>query len=505
MSQPRTIILFLLVILLITGAVLIPILGFDFNVATDDYFFVLQNSLIKDTSVAGFLKVIISTGPRYNDFQPMAFLSYWVDYALFGLRPAGYYATQIILHLINASLVFIVVRSITGNDLLALLTCLIFALHPIQVDTVAMINQRKTLLATMFSLLSIRSYIQWQKTRFDSTYATAVVCFLLALLSKSTAVVLPVLLILVEYSRTGRLCYSALFRTVPFFLLAALFSLITILTVTSAGHVRPYHFGSLMSQALLIVLIYSDYLFCFIVPINLSPAYSYSPMEILSWRMVAAAAVLFLWLGFLAIAIRKKWRSITFGLLWFTICMVPTSQIIPTTNIRADHYMYQGLMGLALIVSAGIVSIMGKEKERARKFIMPVVAALVVVLAPITLNHFGHYSTPVKYYERFVHTQGWSPSAEAILARVYNIRGENELAEKSYKKAIDHFLEPIKSSLRMELARVYIRAGRLDDALAQLDLVPPDSPANEEIVTLRKIIDKMKHERGSGSSTSLAQ
>jgi protein O-mannosyl-transferase len=503
MSQPRTMILFLLVILLITGAVLIPILGFDFNVATDDYFFVSLNPLIKDTSVAGFLKVITSTGPRYNDVQPVAFLSYWVDYALFGLRPAGYYLTQIILHLINTALVFIVIRSVTGNDLMALLTSLIFALHPIQVDTVAMINQRKTLLATMFSLLSIRSYIQWQKSRFDSMYATALVCFLLALLSKSAAVVLPVLLILVEYSRTGRLCFSALLHTVPFFFLAALFSLITILTVASSGTIRPYHFGSLTSQALLIVLIYTDYLFSFIVPINLSPAYSYHPMEVLSWRMVAAATVLFLWIGFLAIAIRRKWRSITFGLLWFTICMVPTSQIIPTTNLRADHYMYQGLMGLALIVGAGIVSIMGKERER--KFIMPVVATLVVVLAPITLNHFEHYSTPVKFCERFVHTQGWSPSAEAILARVYNIKGENELAEKSYKKAIDHFLEPTKSSLRTELAGVYIREGRLDEALAQLDLIPPDRLAKEEIVTLRKIIDKMKHERGPGSSKSVTQ
>ena len=457
MDQARTIILFLLVIILVTGASLIPILGFDFNLATDDYFFVLQNPLITDTSVTGFLKVITSTGPRYNDFQPVAFLSYWLDYALFGLRPAGYYATQIILHLITTALVFIVIQAITGNDLLALLTSLIFALHPIQVDTVAMINQRKTLLATMFSLLSIRSYLQWQKNRFNSRYVTAVVCFLLALLSKSEAVVVPLLLVLVDSCRTGRLRFSAFSHTVPFFVLAALFSLITILTVTSSGHIKPYHFGTAANQLLLIVLIYSDYLFSFIAPLNLSPAYSYNPMELMSWRMVVAGAVMVSWMALFVIAIRRKWQWITLGLLWFTICMLPTSQIIPTTNVRMDHYMYQGLIGLALMVSAEVVSMIGKKRER--KFILPTVAALVVVLVPITMNHLEPYSSPVKYYERFVQTQGWSASAEAILARVYNIRGQYELAEKSYKKAIDHFLEPTKSSLRLELVGVYIHRG----------------------------------------------
>jgi protein O-mannosyl-transferase len=480
----------LLVIVLVTAGIFLPIMGFNFNPASDDYHFILKNPAIADTSLAGFLKLIVSRTPQYNEIYPVTFASYWANYAAFGLHPEGYFATQIVLHLVNLILVFFVIRRISRNEILALFTSLIFAIHPLQVDTLAMLDQRENLLNTMFSLLAILSYLSWRESGHKRSYVAAVTLFAVALLADAPWVVLPMLLLGIDSYQDRRWSLAVLIEKIPFFFLSALFSIQTVLTTSSAEMIVPHHFGSPAGQAVLILLLFKDYLFSFFVPIGLSPAYTYNPADIFSFQSFLAVLLPIALTGVLVVAWKKKWRNIVFGLWWYAICFLPFSQIIPIMIVRADQFMYHTLIGPALITSAGIIALL--NEDRARRLKILVIAAMVAFLAPLTLNHFHYYSTPFAFVQRFVDTQGWAPSAEVLLARVHNFRGEQEAEAECLSRAVSHYGEPTASKIRLRLAEIYREQGRWEDALKQAQGVVGEGGLREAAARMIQSIEAIE-------------
>jgi protein O-mannosyl-transferase len=457
----------LLVVILASAAVCLPVLAFNFNPASDDYFFLLLNPMIRDTSANGLLNILTSMSTRYHQFQPVTFLSFWLEYSLWGLRPAPYFAVQLLLHLINVVLVYAFVRAVSGQELLALITALLFGIHPLQVDTLALIYERKKILSTAMALLAILQYIRWKESPNYFTYVTICLFFCLALLADEPWLVLPFVLVAVDYYLNEPFSWSSIFNKTPLIILSILIAGFTLKGQGSAGMTTPYHFGSFESQCELVVLIFTDFILSFFFPLGLATGYTYSPMELHSIRMLGAVALLAVLIALFAIAWKKKWRSICFGLVWFSVCIAPFSQIIPYQIVRADHYMYYALIGLAILLASAVVSIFGKE--RRRKVAIPILGVITIVLGPVTLNHLQHYQTPYKYIQRFVDTQGWAPSVEIISARVHEFYGNYELAERSLLLAIENFEEPFKSGLRLKLANLYLKA--------QIQLIPPDSPS----------------------------
>lgn len=485
-------------VMVVTVAAFLPLLGFNFNVATDDYFFLLLNPRIKDTSVTGVLNLLTSTSTRYNQFQPVTFLSFWMDYALWGLRPAGYFAFQLLLHLINVMLVYLVVKALSGQALLALVTALVFGIHPLQVDTLALIYERKKLLSTALALLAILQYIKWGDSSKAINYASVVLLFCLSLLADEAWLVLPAVLLAVDYYRNEAFSWSSLWNKIPLILLALIFIGLTLKGQASAGMTTPYHFGSLTSQVELVILIYADFVVSFVFPIGLSTGYTYSPGELHSWRMLGALTLLAALVALFVISWKRRARSICFGLLWFSICVAPFSQVIPYQIVRADHYMYYALIGLAIVAASAIVSAL--DLERRRRLTIVVIGALTVVLAPLTLTQIRHYRTPYAYIQRFVDTQGWAPSAEVLKARVHQFYGDFGAAERCLAIAIENVNEPVRAGLRLRLADFYVRMGRLEDALIQIDLISHDSPSRPQADKARQTILEAQQAKGLSPS-----
>ena len=470
---------FLLAMIAITGGLFAPILGFGFNLATDDVLFVLQNPLMKDVSLRGLFAVATSPGHVYGEIQPISYISLWTDHALFGLAAWGYYLVQILLHIANVTLVYFFIRSLTGNTLIAVATAMIFAIHPLQVDAVAMINQRKTLLFALFSLCSLLAYLRWEASEARAWYISSLTLFVLALLSKSSAVVVPLLLVLIKLASAGGWTQrKSLSRLIPFFLLALLSGLATIVTESAAEQVHALKFGTVMGQFKLILLIYGDYFWSFFLPFNLSPAYIYRAEDVSSMRMASAVLFLATALALIILGQRKRYWWLAWGTLWFVICLLPTSQLIPTTNLRQDHYMYLAIIGPALIVG-GAVHLLTERWEPQRLY-LPVILLVTVALGPLTFLHLEHYSNGLKYCERFEKTQGWIPALESIRGRVFLLIGEYRLAEACYIKTVESFDEPLKSRERFQLAQVYLRMGQKTRAREQLELIAPESPLKAE-------------------------
>ncbi len=479
MTQRSDAAFFLLVILAIAGALYAPILGFGFNLATDDVLFVLQNPFIRDTSFKGLLAVVSSPGHVYGEIQPIPYLSFWTDYALFGTRATGYYLVQMMLHLLNVTLVFFLMRSLSQNQLIALVAALIFAIHPLQVDTVAMVNQRKTLLFSFFSLCSLLACFRWEESGAKTAYASSLIFFCLALLSKATAVIVPLLAIFTKFVRQGSLSQvRGIWLMVPFFLLALSAGVVTILTESAAEQVHSLKFGTLASQIKLVILIYGDYFWSVFLPLNLSPAYIYRPEDLNSLRMLSALMFCITAGGLFMLGLKKRYSWLTLGIGWFVICLMPTSQLIPTTNLRQDHYMYLALAGPALMVG-GLVKTLSSGWEERRLF-LPIIVLVTALLGLLTFSHLEHYSNGLKYCDRFQKTQGWIPALESLRGRVFMLIGEYELAKESYLKTIECFDEPLKSRERFQLAQVYLKMGQEARAREQIELISPLSPLKAE-------------------------
>ena len=458
----------------VSAAVWLPLLAFNFNPACDDLFFVLLNPNIQDTSVKGFLNILTSMSTPYNQYQPVTFLSFWVNYSFSGLYPAAYFALQLLLHLINVVLVYVVIRRLSNDRLLALITALMFGIHPLQVDTLAMIYERKKILSTAMALTAIAQYIKWRESPNYLTYATICILFSLALLADEAWLVAPLLLLAVDYYRNERLSLGTISNKIPLVILSITMAIFTLLGHRSVGFVTPYHFGTFASQCWLVVLIIADFIKSFFCPWGLSPAYTYSPLELHSARMSGAVALLAVCVGLFAIGLTRKWRSTCFGLVWFCVCIAPFSQIIPYQIVRADHYMYYALIGLSTVVASALVSLRGNE--HSGRWGAPIVAGITIVLGPITINHLQYYQTPFKYMQRFVDTQGWAPSVEVMAARVHEFNRNYESAIQSLRRAVEAHEEPFKSSLRLKLANLYLKVGRGAEAKFQIQLIPPDSP-----------------------------
>lgn len=485
---------YLIMIILVTFGVLLPCLGFNFNPATDDYHFILFNPMIRSTTLDGLLAVVTSLNKPFNEYQPLTFLTYWLDYAVFGLKPVGFYATQIILHLINVLLVFFLMKEISESDELALVTALIFGIHPLQVDTVAMLNQRENLLAALFASLSMMMYIRWKNRRSLLHIGAAFCCLGMSLLSEASWVILPVLLNLINLIREGSLSRGFL-STVPFFVVSALFSIFTLWSQSSGQMLTPYHFGSLGSQLLLISLVYSDSLLSFFFPLSLSTGYVYRPEDLYSWHILAVGAVLCMVLativvGFRAVTSRKEWRLAAFGLSWLLITYFPMSQIIPFQIVRSDHYMYNSLAGLGLFVA--VLSFRCIGMDRARKNVLPVLGGVCVLLAPLTLAQLKHYSSPFNYISRYTNTQGWDSSAAALLARVYSYRGQYTESIEQYMLAIANEVEPFRSSLRLQLAWAYVKIGRFAEAREQLQHAQAHARSQEQTDQILGLINALE-------------
>lgn len=474
--------------LVVTALVFLPILGFTFNLATDDLFFIWLNPSIKNTSISGLVEIVASTNEAFNEFQPLPFISYWMDYALFGMQPYGYYLTQLILHLINVVLVFTVIQAVSGNRALAVIVGLVFGIHPLQADTVAMLNQRENLLATFFGLLAILSYVRWRASRSAWEYGLCAILFVMSLLSEASWVVLPVLLVFVDYYQGDVPSLAMLRNKAPLFAISALSVLLALYSQTSAGMTTPFLFGSLATQCRLIVMLFYDYVVSFFVPIRLSTSYTYRLADLYSWKMALAALTVGCLFILLLVRARKGLSSVVFGLSWFVVCLLPVIQIIPFQIVRADRYMYHSMIGLALVAGSVLLTVTGAPRRRWA-FIV-ILSVIVLALAPLTSIHLQNYSTSVKYVHRFVQDQGWNPSAEALLGRVYFFRGRYEMAARLLRSAVAGEEEPRKSARRLELAEVYRKMGRLEDARAELQRVPADSPVKPKVSQLIREINR---------------
>lgn len=332
---------------------------FNNFVNLDDYGYVPENQYIRNLSLEGIYKIF--TRPIIGNYFPLQILSYALDYQFWHIQPFGYHLTNIVLHIVNAILVFFLLKKMFSNPLVSFLAALFFGLHPINVESVTWIAERKNVLSTFFFLSSYLTYLYYNKeekrVRRRGFYIMALLLFLLALFTKVSAVVLPILLMLYDFCFLRKKWWNSLQDKIPFLLLSIIFSVITVWVYHSGQYLVDYHGGSFYFNTLAMVNVIVEYIIYLIAPFYLDNYYiTPIPKSFFESQVMFSLAAILLF-GLLAWISLRKNRILLFWLGWFGIALLPMLNIVPIAILRADRYMYLPAIGFYYLISLGIAKI----------------------------------------------------------------------------------------------------------------------------------------------------
>lgn len=496
-----------------------PALGGGFIWDDDDY--VYENPLLPATDG---LKRIWTTGesPQY---YPLVFTTFWLEYRLWGLQAGGYHIVNVLLHAINAVLVWWLLRRMGFGG--AYIVAVIFALHPVHVESVAWITERKNVLSGLCYLLSVGSYLRFEATERRRWYASALVLFVLGLLSKTIVCTLPIALLLLRWWRQGPIGLKNVLRLVPFVLVGGIMGTATAVyehyNVLHGAH--GAHWALSMPERVIVagraVWFYTSKLLWPSPLVFNYPRWQINPADALQWLwpLAAVLAAAGLWM------LRERWgRGLTVA-AWFTaITLSPALGFVNVAPMRfsfvADHFQYLASLGViaAAVGVAGFLIRLVKGSEtptrRGTARLCSGVLTTVVVAALGTLTYQqaflyrdvedlwrhtirhnpgswlargnlgvllrerGELDEAADQFEYMLaHCVPWpEPQAQAHtnLGHIHRLRGDYRRAAHHYDQALTAM--PNKHEARFSLAVTHYTLGDYEDAETQYRRYLNDNP-----------------------------
>ena len=343
------------------------------------------------------------------NWHPLTWISHALDYQLFGPNPAGHHYVNVLLHACNAVLLFLLFQSATGWTWRSLMVAALFAVHPVNVESVAWAAERKNTLSMLFFLLALHAYGRYVRKPGVRRYTAVAVLFALALMSKPQVITLPFVLLLWDYWPLGRFGgsspvsgdkaapTSSFFQLVwekwPLFLLAGISAVIT-MKAQWAGH--AVHDPAIYTLRLRLgnaILSYSRYLLNAVWPVWLSPLYPH-PLESLRMWQVGLSAILIAAITVLAVRYRRH-GYLPVGWFWFLGTLVPMLGLVQVgEQAMADRYAYQSFVGLFLIVSWGVAEWAAAWKV-SPVGVTAVAVSVVLGLSCLTFRQIGYWHDSV--------------------------------------------------------------------------------------------------------------
>jgi hypothetical protein len=367
----------------VTFLAFLPSINNDFTNWDDDAY-VTDNPDIKGFTAGNIAKVFSST--YVSNYQPVTMLTYMIEHSFFKLNPSVYHTTNMILHIINAFLIFVLFRAISRHHVTALLVGLLFAIHPMRVESVAWIAERKDVLYAFFFLLSLLFYVKYMNKNKRGFYWLCAISLLLSLLSKPMAVSQPFVLLLIDYISKRKLNKEAVLSKIPFFAIIALFAVLTFSTQRSTGAISEFPQISLIQR--ICVPFYGTIFYPVksLLPVNLCAFYPYPAVHDGSESILLFfSPFLIICLAMLIYYFRDRSRTVIFGSLFYLITLLPVLQIIPVGGAMvAERNSYIPMLGMYFIFGAWIRYLLEVKFVNSFK-----IKSIVVVGLSISLFLFG--------------------------------------------------------------------------------------------------------------------
>jgi protein O-mannosyl-transferase len=435
----------------ITLLAFLPVLGADF-VNWDDGDYSYENKFITN-----LFNPEIWTRTVQGNYHPLTMFTMAINYAISGTNAWSYHAFNLLFHLVNCVLVFRLVYLLSErNEFIAFVTAVLFAIHPVHVESVAWVSERKDVLYGLFFLLGLISYTNYVDSHSKKQYVLAMVFMLLSLLSKPAAVIFPLVLFSIDYLKGRKFNFLIIVEKAPFFLFALALGIATFFFQKKAGAVGVMGYES--GQKLLFPFYgVMTYIFKAFLPFNLSPFYELPTIGVDLPTEYYVAPFFCLLLGVVLYYAFKKNRVIAFGIIFFLINLLLVIQIVSVGSaIVADRYTYIPYIGLFFIV-AWAIDRYGRRNSSA------LVVGITAILAFLTFNQSLIWHNGASLWDKALRV---APSA-----RAYNNRGNLYLKQNDFVSALECFsgainLNAVDDEAYSGRGNVYFNTGKTDLAMA---------------------------------------
>lgn len=499
MNKPRNIQqnLMLIISLLLIAAILISywqVKDFDF-ICFDDKPYVTENRRVQSgLTVKGFIWAF--TTFHASNWHPLTWLSHMLDCELYGLNPMGHHWTSLQIHIANTLLLFFILQYMTGALWRSAFVAALFALHPLHVESIAWVAERKDVLSTFFGMLALLAYCRYAKQPSLAGYLLIILFLSMGLMAKPMLVTLPFLLLLLDFWPLERLRFVTVFRLVlekiPLFVPVIISSCLTFMAQQSSGAVKSLESFPLTVRAANAFVSYASYAVKAIWPHNLTVFYPHPGNSLPLWQ-VFGAILLVGGASVLAIRSLKKYPYIAVGLFWYLGTLVPVIGLIQVgPQAMADRYTYIPMTGLFIIIAWGFSDL--STKWHYRKIVLTLFAVIILsVLAVSTFFQLGYWRSSIALFEYAVNI-----TENNYLA--HNNLGAALLEKGKFDKAVLH----IKESLRIEpgckaalynLGAALSAQGKLDKAVLHyndvLKINPEDAIVHNNLADVLSVQGKL--------------
>ena len=399
------------------------------------------------------------------------------DWELFGAAAGGHHLTSLLFHALNALLLFLVFRRITGETWPSLFVAALFALHPTHVESVAWASEKKDVVSALFGILTIGAYAAYTRGPSAKRYLATLGLFACGLLAKPMLVTLPFVLMLLDYWPLGRCCgepsksrpWTALaIEKIPFFALAAASSVVTVFAQRSGGIVKSLDSFTPAERIANAVVAYAAYLGKLVWPADLAILYPHTRLALSDGKVIAAAAALVA-ISWLTFRFRGTHRAPLVGWLWFLGTLIPVIGLVQVGNQAfADRYTYIPFIGL------GIAIAWAARPWFDRK--------LVFVLAGVVLAAFGvrtwfqtqHWKDGITIYRHTVEVTDNNYRIHDSLGALLAEKGRIDEALEQYREAVR--IRPEFTAGQYNVGVALTRLGRIDEAVPAFEAAVEQDP-----------------------------
>ena len=287
-------------------------------------------------------------------YTPLTFISYAFDFQFSGPDPYFFKLTNLLLHLINVTLLYLIATRLLKNKTAASIITVFFAVHPMNVDSVSWISARSNLLSTLFILLALWLYLRYLNEKKIILLVLVTLSYSLSLLSKSSGIMLPVILLLTDYLNHRKITFRAVLEKMPLFLLSFIFGIVAVYFRSDSGNPQSIIEYTLTDRILMVCYAPAGYIFNTLLPFNLSAVYAY-PAKTGGFLPIQyyLAPLFFAGIIFFIFRLKVLRREVVFGLLFFLINLLPTQLVLLEDGFLANRYGYLPCIGLLFIIAEG--------------------------------------------------------------------------------------------------------------------------------------------------------
>ena len=399
----------------------------------DAHIFIVNNRMLH--SLRGLADIWFSTKPI--DYYPLTFTSFWIEWRLWGLHPAGYHVTNILLHAVNAVLLGFVLKRLRIPA--AWLVAALFALHPVNVETVAWISERKNTLSMLFYLLAGLCFLKTE--RYDRVYVAALGLFVLSLLAKTGAVMLPVVLLGAAWWLRRRITWRDVCRTVPFFAVSLAYGLFTIWY-----HCFRREFVGARTDGFMARLVGAGcnvlfYLWKAVVPLRLSFVYPrWEPDATVVWEWIPGLVLAAMLVAAWWFRRQRYGRAALAGLGYYVVSLFPVAGFVGVAFMQfmsvADHCQYYAITGVVALLVAAWTAVLQRVGVPLRVR-AGLAGAVVLVAFGLTCSRAAVFRSEQRVYRDAIRKNPGAFLAHLHLGNILYQDGHGEAALEHYKAAAE--------------------------------------------------------------------